>query len=133
MKNHCTKIRVRYGETDQMGVVHHGNYASYFELARIEWLENFGVSYKKLEKTGIMLPVYKMDISYKKPAYFDDRLEIETSLKQKPTAKINFQYIIRNSARTILTEGSTTLVFTDKQTNRPMRCPKSLLKNLGFE
>lgn len=133
MKNYISKIRVRYGETDQMGVVHHGNYAQYFELARIEWLENIGISYKAMEKNGVMLPVYKMNIKYIRPAHFDDLLYIETSLKNKPTAKIDFQYFIRNKEGKLLTEGETVLVFTDTKNNRPMRCPQYILKKLGFD
>lgn len=131
-KNAFTRIRVRYGETDQMGVVHHGNYAQFFELARIEWLEGFGISYKAMEAQGIQLPVYELKINYKKPAFFDDRLEIETILKDKPTAKIVFEYIVRNQQGELLTLGETTLVFTDIQYRRPIRCPDYVLKALGF-
>lgn len=132
MKKQLSKVRVRYGETDQMGVVHHGNYAQYFELARIEWLENNGVSYKALEESGVMLPVYEMSIRYKKPAYFDDLLSVETTLLKKPTAKIELSYVIKNSAGELLTAGKTTLVFTEAKTNRPIRCPERVLKALGF-
>src|SRR5699024_1977686 len=101
-------VRVRYNETDQMGVVHHGNYAHYFELALIEWLENFGISYKSMEDDGIQLPVYELHIKYRKPAFFDDHLTIETSLREKPTARITFDYVIKNQAREILTTGTST-------------------------
>jgi len=67
-----TKVRVRYGETDQMGVVYHGNYAQYFEIARIEWLEQLGFSYKKMEEQGVMLPVVSLNTEFKKPAMFDE-------------------------------------------------------------
>lgn len=133
MKSHCSKVRVRYGETDQMGVVHHGNYPQYFELARLEWLEKQGISYKELEREGIMLPVYQMSIIYKKPAFFDDELSIQTVLKNKPTVKIEFHYILRNKVDEILTEADTTLVFTDAKSKRPIRCPKYILKAIGFK
>lgn len=130
MKNYHTKLRVRYAETDQMGVVHHGNYAQYFELARIGWLENLGISYKQMEKDGIMLPVYEMKIKYLKPAYFDEILEIETFLITKPTVKIKIGYIIRNMKAEVLTEGETTLVFMDSEIKRPLRCPEYILERL---
>ena len=65
MKTYSSKVRVRYAETDQMGVVHHGNYAQYLELARIEWMEQFGVSYKGMEENGVMLPIYEMNFKFK--------------------------------------------------------------------
>lgn len=130
MKKHITNIKVRYAETDQMGIVHHSNYAQYFELARIEWLDNLGFSYKKMEEEGVGLPVYDMNISFKKPAHFDEILQIETSLVQKPTAKIIFRYIIRNAANEVLTEATTTLVFINQKTQRPMRCPQYILEKL---
>ena len=74
MKTHNSSVKVRYGETDQMGVVYHGNYAQYLEVARIEWLSDLGVSYKKMEENGVMLPVYDMRYSFLKPAFFDDLL-----------------------------------------------------------
>lgn len=124
---HITQIRVRYGETDQMGVVHHSNYARYFEMARIDWLEAFGISYKSMEADGIQLPVYEMKIRFKKPAFFDDRLTVETFLKEKPAARIVFAYVVKDVQGEILTEAETTLVFTDKTTRRPIRCPDAVL------
>lgn len=133
MNKKIIKIRVRYGETDQMGIVHHSNYAQYFELARIRWLENLGASYKKMEEEGIMLPVYEMKIKYKKPAFFDEIITVETSLEKNPTAKIVLNYVVRNSSKEILTQAQTTLVFTDAKTKKPMRCPEYILKLLNSE
>lgn len=130
MKKYYTNLRVRYSETDQMGIVHHGNYPQYFEFARIRWLENIGISYKEMEKEGIMLPVYEMKIKYLKPAYFDEVLEIETFLIKLPTVKIQIGYMIRNSRKEILTKGETTLVFMDGKTRRPIKCPDYVLKKL---
>ncbi len=132
MKKHNTKIRVRYGETDQMGVVHHGSYAQYFELARIEWFDKFGLSYRALEESGVMLPVYELNIKYRKPAVFDEVLDVETVLHEKPTAKIHFDYTIRNAKGEILTQAETILVFSDMKTKKPMRCPKYILERFGF-
>ena len=78
------KIRVRYGETDQMGYVYYGNYAQFFEVGRVEWLRALGVSYKSLEESGIMLPVIQLNINYMKPAKYDDLLTITTILTKTP-------------------------------------------------
>lgn len=127
MKIDEIQIRVRYGETDQMGVVYHGNYALYLEMGRIEWLRKLGVSYKKMEDTGIMLPVVSLSINYKKSAGYDDVINVKTQLKNKPTAKIEFEYEITNESGEILTTASTTLVFVDMKTNRPTRAPQYIL------
>ncbi|WP_416443101.1 acyl-CoA thioesterase [Leeuwenhoekiella sp. A16] len=127
MFKYNTLIRVRYAETDKMGVVHHSNYAVYLELARIEWLNALGVSYKSMEENGVMLPVYEMKFSFMQPAYFDDNLTIETELESMPGARISFSYKISNQHGKLITRASTTLVFVDMKTNRPIRCPQYIL------
>ena len=127
MKIDEIQIRVRYGETDQMGVVYHGNYALYLEMGRIEWLRKLGVSYKSMEENGIMLPVVSMSINYKKSAGYDDVINVKTQLKNKPTAKIEFEYEITDKDGEILTIANTTLVFIDMKTNRPVRAPQYIL------
>jgi len=99
LKNFSTNVRVRYGETDQMGVVYHGNYASYFEIARTEWLRNLGVTYKELENKGIMLPVISLFFNFIKSAKYDDVLTIIVILKKKPLVKIEFDYEIYNQKK----------------------------------
>ncbi|MFS4481500.1 acyl-CoA thioesterase [Hyunsoonleella sp. 2307UL5-6] len=131
MKIDEIQIRVRYGETDQMGVVYHGNYALYLEMGRIEWLRKLGVSYKKMEADGIMLPVVSLHVNYKKPAGYDDLINVKTQLKNKPTAKIEFEYEITNENGEVLTTASTTLVFVDMKTNRPTRAPEYILDAIG--
>jgi len=121
-------IKVRYGETDQMGVVYHGNYAQYFEIARIEWLDALGISYKSMEDSGVMLPVVSLLTNFKKPAYFDDLLTITASIKELPGVKIIFEYEMHNQHKQLITTGETTLVFVDMKTNKPMRCPKPILE-----
>ncbi|HAX15351.1 acyl-CoA thioesterase [Leeuwenhoekiella palythoae] len=127
MKTHNSSVKVRYGETDQMGVVYHGNYAQYLEVARIEWLSDLGVSYKKMEENGVMLPVYDMRYSFLKPAFFDDLLTVKTTLRKIPRASIVFDYEIYNQNQELLTRAETTLVFVDMKTNRPTRCPQYIL------
>lgn len=125
-----TKIRVRYGETDQMGVVYHANYAQYFEVGRTEWLREFGLTYRSMEEEGIMLPVISLTINYKNSARYDDILKVITTLKRMPTASIEFKYELRNEADELLATGCTTLAFIDMNRNRPTRCPKYLLDKL---
>ncbi|WP_035337493.1 thioesterase family protein [Dokdonia sp. PRO95] len=130
MKNHNTFVKVRYSETDQMGFVHHSNYAQYLEIARLEWLEQLGISYKWMEENGVMLPVYNLNTTFKKSALFDDRLKIETSLRNIPTVRIMFDYKVYNQNEELLTVASTELIFMNTKTGRPMRCPKYILEKL---
>jgi len=131
-KTSTSKVRVRYAETDQMGVVHHGNYAVYLELARIEWLAQYGISYKVMEEEGVMLPVYSMQLEFKKSAYFDDELVIKTTLRKKPTVRIEFDFEIHNQKGELLSIASVILVFLDTQKKRPISCPEYLLKILEY-
>ncbi|MFT7189421.1 MAG: acyl-CoA thioester hydrolase, partial [Sediminicola sp.] len=91
-------FRVRYGETDQMGVVYHGNYAQYLEMGRVEWLRSLGFSYKKMEEDGVMLPVISLQLNFKKSAVYDDLITVVTILKKRPSVKIEFDYKIYNEA-----------------------------------
>lgn len=128
-----TKIRVRYGETDQMGYVYYGNYAQFFEVGRVEWLRSLGVSYKSLEASGIMLPVIQLSINYIKPAKYDDLLTIVTILKNKPLVKIEFDFEILNEKKELLTTGFTRLVFMDMKKNKPVKAPQYLLDQIYAE
>jgi acyl-CoA thioester hydrolase len=130
MKRQKTYVKVRYSETDQMGVVHHGNYAQYLEIARLEWLEQFGISYKLMEEQGVMLPVYEMEFKFIKPAKFDDILRIETNLNKIPRVKIEFNYAVYNQENELITTATTVLVFMNSLTKRPIRCPEYILDKL---
>ena len=132
MKTHTSTLRVRYAETDQMGVVYHGNYAQYFEIGRTEWLRSLGVTYKYMENTGIMLPVISLNTNFKKSALYDDELTITTILKKTPSVKIEFDYSVTNQRNELICDGSTTLAFINMETKRPMRCPKYLLEKLAI-
>lgn len=127
MKSHNSYVKVRYAETDQMGVVYHGNYAQYLEIARIDWLAAIGISYKKMEEQGIMLPVYELKLKFKKSAKFDDELKIETKLLKNPGVRIEFAYKIYNQEDELLTEAETTLIFMDIEKNKPTKCPAYIL------
>lgn len=130
MKFDEIQIRVRYGETDQMGVVHHGNYALYLEIARIEWLRKLGISYLDMEKEGVGLPVVSFSVKFKKPARYDDLIKVKTQLIKKPTAIIEFDYEISNDFGQILSTANTVLAFIDLKTNRPTKPPKYFLEAL---
>lgn len=122
-----TKIRVRYAETDQMGYVYYGNYAVYFEVARVEALRQLGISYKKLEEEGIMLPVVNYSVNFLKPAFYDEELTIRTFIKELPMARIKFYYVVKNEKMENVCTAETTLVFINKKNNRPCAAPAELL------
>ncbi len=131
MKNFEIQLRVRYAETDQMGVVYHGNYAQYFEMGRVEWLRNLGLCYKKLEDTGVMLPVVSLSMNYKKPALYDDLLTVRTIFKSQTTVKIEFDYEIINEQGELLTLGNSVLVFVDMKTKKPVVPPAYITERLS--
>lgn len=131
MNFHEFKVRVRYAETDQMGVVYHGNYAQYFEMGRVEWLRNLGLSYAYMEQNGIMLPVVSLTINYKKPARYDDLLTVRTILKKQESVRIEFDYEIYNEKTELLTTGNSVLVFVDMKTGRPVSPPEYVLESLN--
>lgn len=124
------EILVRYSETDQMSFVYHGNYVKYFEIGRITWLKKLGISYKKMEEEGILLPVIELSINFKKPALFDDKLILKTKLKRIPSYMIEFDFEIKRDDQ-LITLGYTKLVFLNSKTNKPMRCPNNILKLIG--
>jgi acyl-CoA thioester hydrolase len=125
-----TSIRVRYGETDQMGYVYYGNYAMYYEVARVESLRQLGLTYREIEEMGVMMPVLENKSRFLAPARYDDLLRIVTTLREKPGVKIRFEYAIYNAQNTLIHEGETLLVFINKQTNRPCRQPAAMAKVL---
>ena len=130
MISNTIQFRVRYGETDQMSFVYHGNYASYFEMGRIELLRDLGISYKKMEETGVMLPVISLNTNYYKPAKYDDLLSLKTTVINIPTVKIKFNFEIHNENNELLTTSEATLAFINSKTKRPTRAPEYLIKKL---
>ena len=123
---HRTQLRVRYAETDQMGVVWHGHYIAYFEAARTEALRACGGSYRDLEATGTMMPVVEDGLKYIKPARYDDLLTITVRVTEPPGARMKFLYEICNEEGDLLVTGHTTLAFIDTTTRRPCRPPPML-------
>lgn len=127
MYTHKTELRVRYGETDQMKFAYYGIYAQYFEVGRVELLRSIGITYRELEEMGFALPVVNYNIDYKKPAFYDDKLTIETSIHEIPKVKIVFNYKTINEKGDLLNTAETTLVFVDSDTGKPCLPPDILI------
>jgi acyl-CoA thioester hydrolase len=125
MISHTTTIRVRYAETDRMGFVYYGNYATYFEVARVETLRSVGITYKSLEDSGILLPVVRFQIHYNAPAHYDDEIQIKTTITEEPKVRLKFSYQ-SYCGETLLNEAETDLVFMSAFDKKPMRCPEDL-------
>lgn len=119
-----THIRVRYGETDQMGYVYYGNYAMYYEVGRVESLRQLGLTYKELEDMGVMMPVLENYSKFLAAALYDDLLTVRTTIREKPGVRIRFDYQIFNSLGKLIHQGETHLAFVDKKTGRPCRPPE---------
>jgi acyl-CoA thioester hydrolase len=126
-----TTIRVRYAETDQMGYVYYGNYAAYYEIARVEALRNLGLRYKTLEENeGIMMPVLENYSKYIRPARYDELLKIVVKIPKRPGTRTRFEYEIYNEADELIHIGHTVLVFVTIASGRPCNAPESFLKLL---
>ena len=127
MFSHKVKVRVRYAETDQMGYVYYGNYATYFEVARVEAMRAVGFSYREMEEKGIMMPVLELKNQFKNPSRYDEELTIHISIPEMPTLRIKFLYeVIGEDGRQICL-GETTLVWVQKNSRRPIRMPHELV------
>jgi acyl-CoA thioester hydrolase len=123
------QIRVRYGDTDQMGYVYYGNYPYYYEMARAEAIRSLGITYKQIEQSGIVMPVTRMNIKYIQPAFYDDLLQVRLTIPEKPGRSILFVYeIFKQDEKT--NEGETTLVFLDKKSQRLIHAPDMLMERL---
>lgn len=126
-----TKIRVRYADTDRMGYSYYGNYPTYYEVGRTEFLRELGLSYKKLEDDGFLLPIASMDIKYLKPALYDDLLTVRTIYKKFHSIKVEFDYEIFNQKSELLNTGYTKLVFVSANTRKPTKAPQYYLDILN--
>ncbi len=131
MFSHELKIRVRYAETDQMGYVYYGNYATYFEVARVEAMRAIGFSYKEMEDRGIMMPVLELKTQFKSPGRYDEELNIKVMIPAMPTLKITFLYEVTGDDGRDVCNGETTLVWVNKETGKPIRMPQELTDLLG--
>jgi acyl-CoA thioester hydrolase len=130
MFTHTTKLRVRYGETDQMGYMYYGNYAEFFEVGRVEMLRSMGLTYRWMEETGIMMPVLELKCRYLKPALYDEEISIKVTMEKMPGVKIHFKYELFNEKQELIHVGETLLAFINMKTNRPSLPPQEFLDKL---
>ena len=130
MFENATKIRVRYGETDQMGYMYYGNYAEFYEVGRVEMLRSLGLTYSGMEESGIMMPVLEMHIKYLKPALYDEEITVKVILEKMPGVKIFFKYELFNEKNELINLGETLLVFVNIKTNRPCLPNQEFLNKL---
>lgn len=128
---HKTEYRVRYADTDQMGYVYYGNYARFYEIGRVEALRSLGFSYKEMEESGVMMPVYENHSKFIVPVLYDEIITIKTTVKSIPSARVIFYYEILNCFGKIVHTGETTLVFIKMENNRLTTAPKDLLDKLN--
>ncbi|MFT4901584.1 MAG: acyl-CoA thioester hydrolase [Lentimonas sp.] len=122
-------IRVRYAETDRMDVVYHSNYLVWFETARILLLDEIGLPYRDLEAQGYFIPVLSANLEYQRPAQFDDHLEIHLFMKEKPRARMRFEYEVRRGEQ-LLATGATTHGFMDRN-GKALRPPQAFVDKVS--
>src|SRR5580693_1102751 len=118
MFEHSTRIRVRYGETDQMGYMYYGNYAEFYEVGRVEMLRSLGMTYSGMEESGIMMPVLELSCKYLKPALYDEEISVKVIMAKMPAVKIHFRYELYNPNNELINTGETLLAFINMKTNR---------------
>ncbi|NCG04150.1 MAG: YbgC/FadM family acyl-CoA thioesterase [Bacteroidetes bacterium] len=131
-KKTTIQLKVNYHQVDQMGIVHHAQYAYFLEQARIDWLHKQGVSYAALEQDGILLPLTDISIQYKRPLRFDETFFVHSDFDIVDNYFINFKYLIENVENTKIATATTRLVFVEKQSMRAMKCPEFLVEKLTF-
>jgi acyl-CoA thioester hydrolase len=125
-----TQHRIRYADTDQMGVVYYGNYAVFYEIGRTELIRSMGISYSEIEKMGVFMPVIELNSKYIRPLLYDDIITIRTTLSEVPSASITFYHEIMNGQGVICNKGSVKLGFLNCDTQKPTRIPEILLHKI---
>ena len=124
MISYDEKIRVRYKDTDQMGIVHHSNYIVYYEVARVAALRAWGMPYDEMEKNGIISPILEIGSKYLQPAYFDELITVRVIIEEIPMVRLKVRYELYNEAGTLINTGHTWLGFLNGETRRPCRAPQ---------
>ncbi len=128
MYTHDTKIRIRYGETDQMGYLYYGHYAQYYEVGRAEMIRSLGLSYRALEEEhGVMMPVMSLNMRFVRPGYYDEEVTVRTTLRKLPKTTITFHMEIFNEAGKLMNGGAVKLCFVDVKTNKTIAPPAVLV------
>jgi acyl-CoA thioester hydrolase len=131
MYAHETQIRVRYGETDQMGYLYYGNYAQYFEVGRVETIRSLGLTYKELEEVhGIWLPVVSLEMRFVRPAFYDDLLTVRSELRELPDEHITFHVEVFNERKKMVNAGRVRLCFFDAKAKKVVHAPEHLMEKL---
>jgi len=130
VREHTVRVRVRYSETDQMGVVYHSNYFLYFETGRTELMRSAGVTYSEMEKSGVFLVVTEAACTYRAAARYDEELQVVTRIDHVGKATIGFSYRVLGPAGSLLAEGRTLLASVDASKS-PVRLPKKVTELLS--
>lgn len=133
MKFLTKKKTIRYGETDQMGVVHHSNYLLYFEEARIDWLDSLNTPYVEMENSGIISPVVEVNLKYHNPLFFGDSYYVEIQLVRFPKATLELAYKVFNQRNQFICNGYTKLAFLSAKTKNLIAVPSHLVSQLKFD
>lgn len=135
MYSHSLEIRVRYGETDQMGYLHHSNYARYYEAARVELMRALGFPYGEMENSGILMPVLNLECKFIGAILYDELVTVTAIITELPASRMKLRYEIHNEKGKMVNEGKTDLCFVKADSRRPMRCPEKILQlvEAGFD
>ncbi len=132
MIEHEYSFRIMYPDTDQMGTVHHSNYAKYYETARWELFRSLGITYRSVEESGYMLPVVRMSSRFLKPIHYDDLLTVKTTLKTMRGARIWFTYKLYDANHELVNEAETDLAFVHRDSWKPCIAPDFVVKALNL-
>lgn len=128
MIKHITSIKIRYAETDQMGYVHHSQYALYLEEARMELLQSIGFDCIAMDKEGVIMPVVEMETRYSSPLFYGDTIDVETSIQVPSDTKLVFRYRIRNQHNNLVSRAKTSLVLVEKVTGKLLKDTEKYMK-----
>ncbi len=131
MFSYSTKIRVRYADTDQMGYMYYGNYATFYEVGRVEMLRSMGLTYKSMEESGIIMPVTDLKCKFILPALYDEEITVKVFIDKMPSLRIHFRYELFNESEDLINMGETTLVFIDQEKKRACLPSKEFLEKLS--
>ena len=126
-----TRLRVRYSETDRMGIVYHGHYISWFEIGRTEYCRAAGVPYRSLEDSGLLILVTAVECKYRRSARYDDEVRIATTLAELASRGLAFDYEVFDAGGRVLAQGSTRHVFADAS-GKPVRAPAAVIETLSL-
>ena len=125
-----TELRVRYSETDRMGIVYHGAYVTWFEVGRTEYCRAAGFPYRSMEDAGLLILVTRVECVYRSPARYDDRIVVRAELTELGSRGVAFRYAVRGEGGELLADGTSRHVFADAA-GRPTRAPAEVVEALA--